>query len=121
MVAGLVPLVRPSICEAVRITTRLHAAPRIMADSRRLTQALYLLLERACMVSREGTIVAGAGYLLAQDRVYIFVRDTGAGVPCAHAQRMFGPGGEWGLRIVRDIVQAHRCRSCCACEPVHSL
>ena len=105
----MVSLLRGSVCEGVRITTRLHPAPRIMGDSSCLTQALYLLLERACMVSRERSIVVGTGYLLAQDRVFIYVRDSGGGTPRAHAHQMFGPAGEWGLRTMRAIIRAHRC------------
>lgn len=89
----------------------------VLADPRRLTQALLQLASNAYKVTTEGDVIA-FGCSSAADRVQIWVRDSGPGVPVADRQRVWerfssGTGvstGDTGLglAIVKAIAEAHQ-------------
>lgn len=93
------------------------ADARILADEQRLTQALTQLCSNAVAHTGEGDTIA-VGSSATPQRVQLWVRDTGAGVDPAEAQRIFTRsvrgqhaarrgGSGLGLAIVSSIAAAH--------------
>ncbi len=89
----------------------------VSADSQRLTQALLQLADNAVKHTGPGDVVA-VGSDADEDRVRLWVRDTGDGVPDADRERIFQRFGRstvrdgdegfgLGLSIVSAIVAAH--------------
>lgn len=93
-----------------------RASGTVLADAQRLTQALLALATNAVQHTKLGEAV-GLGSAVEGERVRLWVRDTGTGVPPEHSGRIFerfqrgpDPGAEGsglGLAIVRAIAEAH--------------
>lgn len=92
----------------------------MVADAGRLEQALLNLMTNAVQHTVDGDEI-GLGARLGDDRVRLWVRDTGPGVPAGAAERIFDrtargagsrvtrPDGTGiGLSIVTAIVRAHQ-------------
>jgi two-component system phosphate regulon sensor histidine kinase PhoR len=90
----------------------------IPADRNRLTQILTNLVDNAIKFTEEGGVTVGAGQ--EEGRTFLFVRDTGIGVPRKYVQRLgerffrVDPsrsralgGTGLGLAIVKHLVRAH--------------
>ena len=99
-------------------------------DFNRLDQVLANLVDNAIKYGRSGGRVAVGGKKLAADRLEIFVRDDGPGIPAEAIDRVFerfyrvdkarsrDQGGTGlGLAIVKHIVQAHGGEVRAASEP----
>ncbi|HWV50785.1 MAG TPA: HAMP domain-containing sensor histidine kinase, partial [Microbacterium sp.] len=89
----------------------------LVADGQRLTQALLQLAENAIAHTEPGQTIAIGGSVDA-DRVRLWVRDEGRGIPEDEQARIFDrfargadsrrrPGSGLGLAIVANIAQAH--------------
>lgn len=88
----------------------------VVADPRRLTQALLQLASNAFKVTEPGDVIA-FGCASTAGGVQVWVRDTGPGVPEADRERIFerfqsgtgvtAGGSGLGLPIVRAIAEAH--------------
>jgi two-component system, OmpR family, phosphate regulon sensor histidine kinase PhoR len=90
------------------------------ADADRLQQVLFNLVENAIKYGRlEGTVVIG-GKPVENDKIEVWVRDDGPGIPAEARERVFERfyrvdrarsretgGTGLGLSIVKHIVQAH--------------
>ena len=93
-----------------------RASGTALADAQRLTQALLQLATNAMQHTQPGQTV-GIGSTVEGERIRLWVRDTGTGVPPEHTARIFerfqrGPGPRadgsgLGLAIVRAIAEAH--------------
>jgi len=90
------------------------------ADETRVEQVLSNLLENAVKYGREGGTVTVGGREASNDKLEIFVRDDGPGIPVEARERVFERfyrvdkarsreqgGTGLGLAIVKHIVQAH--------------
>ncbi|WP_347352376.1 HAMP domain-containing sensor histidine kinase [Intrasporangium sp.] len=86
-------------------------------DEHRLTQALMQLIANAVRHTQDGQVIA-VGSSLAGDRVRLWVRDEGSGIPSQDQSRIFErrargtrepgrTGSGLGLSIVTSIAQAH--------------
>lgn len=89
----------------------------VLADDQRLTQALMQLTTNAVEHTGEGDGIS-VGTAVRDDRVLLWVRDTGAGLPTGDQEKLFdrfsrggttrgGSGAGLGLAIVRSIARAH--------------
>lgn len=89
----------------------------VTGDEQRLTQALLQLADNAVKHTRPGDTIA-VGARAEGDRLRLWVRDTGHGVPLKDRERIFErfarsqvlPGDEGfglGLSIVKVVVEAH--------------
>ncbi|MGJ6961287.1 ATP-binding protein [Streptosporangium sp. G11] len=95
------------------------AEEQVTADRQRLTQALMQLVANAVRHTVPGDLIA-VGSAVRGDRVELWVRDTGPGVPEQDRERIFDrfvrganrtgshDGAGLGLAIVRSIAEAHR-------------
>jgi signal transduction histidine kinase len=92
------------------------AVPNVLADRRRLVQAVSNLIDNALRLTpRGGTVTVEA--LPAPGYVEFVVRDTGPGIPAEHLPHLFDRfwqgararrgGAGLGLAIVKGIVEAH--------------
>ncbi|HEX8750537.1 MAG TPA: ATP-binding protein, partial [Nitrospira sp.] len=97
-------------------TSGLDQLPEIVADERRLFNALYNLINNAIPeVSRGGKIAIAAKEEPVGVSIHITVTDTGKGMPpeirdtlFTPAARSSKPGGTGlGTKIVKDVVDAH--------------
>ncbi len=91
--------------------------PPITGDRRRIRQILLNLLSNACKFTAEGTITVHADQR--DDRILMYVRDTGPGIPLDDQQIIFEPfrqsrkgltqggGTGLGLAIARRLAEAH--------------
>lgn len=110
------------IAEAEGIALRVEIPdrpPHLQADKARLTQSLHNLLYNAVQhTPAEGTITVRVAQR--QDKIYLRVQDTGAGIAPEHLDHVFDrfyrtgrarsrdtKGTGLGLAIVRAIVEAH--------------
>jgi signal transduction histidine kinase len=93
------------------------AEAQVYADGQRLTQALMQLCANAVAHTGPGDVIA-AGSEVSADRMRLWVRDTGSGVPAEDREGIFqravrgrnsrsGEGAGLGLAIVSTIAQAH--------------
>jgi signal transduction histidine kinase len=98
------------------LTSGLDHAPDIVADERRIFNALYNLVNNAIPeVSRGGTITIAAKEEPGA-AMHITVVDTGKGMPPEIRDSLFTPaaktskrgGTGLGTKIVKDVVDAHR-------------
>ena len=90
----------------------------LVVDRQRITQAVMGLAQNAVQHTAEDDEIA-LGSALAGGEVRLWVRDTGAGIPAADHERIFGRfargsdgarrsgGAGLGLAIVRAIAEAH--------------
>jgi signal transduction histidine kinase len=94
-----------------------RATGRITVDRQRLTQATMALADNAVRHTPPGTTIA-LGSALRDERLALWVRDDGPGVPPGQQQRIFArfarggargdtDGSGLGLAIVRAIAVAH--------------
>ncbi len=94
--------------------------PQLMADERRLQQALNHLLSNAVKFTAAGGTVAVGASLEADGRLLLFVHDTGIGIPEEDIERVFEPftqldstlarrfqGAGLGLYVSRALVAGH--------------
>ena len=94
--------------------------PAVRADERRLQQALSHLLSNAVKFTESGGTVTVGGSITADDRLLLFVRDTGIGIPEEDLERVFEPftqldgslarrfqGAGLGLYVSRALVAGH--------------
>jgi signal transduction histidine kinase len=100
-------------------TSGLEQAPEIVADERRLFNALYNLINNAIPeVPAGGTITIAAKEEPVGVSVHLTVRDTGKGMPQDIRDALFTPaarsskrgGTGLGTKIVKDVVDAHKGR-----------
>jgi signal transduction histidine kinase len=98
-------------------TEGLETLPLIMADERRLYNALYNLVNNALPeVPRGGSITIGGRSEPGTGMVVVSVADTGRGMPpeirdrlfTAHAVSTKKSGTGLGTKIVKDVVDAHK-------------
>jgi signal transduction histidine kinase len=98
------------------IAENLDILPPIVADQRRLYNALYNLINNAIPEVAEGGSITVCGRSLpAEGAILISVIDTGRGMPPEIRDRLFTnrvlsskPGGTGlGTKIVKDVVDAH--------------
>jgi len=92
------------------------AIPNVLADRRRLVQALSNLIDNALRLTPTGGTV-NVEALPAPGYVEFVVRDTGPGIPAEHLPHLFDRfwqgararrgGAGLGLAIVKGIVEAH--------------
>jgi signal transduction histidine kinase len=90
----------------------------LVADRERLTEAMMNLAHNAVQYTNEDDTIA-IGTSLTTDELYLWVRDTGAGIALSDQPRIFDRftrgrdarqryrGGGLGLAIVRAIAEAH--------------
>lgn len=89
----------------------------VRADGQRLRQALMQLLTNAVQHTQAGDGIA-IGSRITDDRLRLWVRDTGSGINAQDVHRVFerfqrgsrarrGEGAGLGLAIVRSIAEAH--------------
>ena len=97
-------------------TSRLDSVPEIVADDRRLFNALYNLINNAIPeVPRGGQITIAAKEEPVGVSLHITVADTGKGMPPEIRDTLFTPvaksskrgGTGLGTKIVKDVVDAH--------------
>jgi signal transduction histidine kinase len=94
--------------------------PAVRADERRLQQALSHLLSNAVKFTESGGTVTVGGSITPDDRLLLFVRDTGIGIPEEDLERVFEPftqldgslarrfqGAGLGLYVSRALVTGH--------------
>jgi signal transduction histidine kinase len=94
--------------------------PQLVADERRLQQALSHLLSNAVKFTEAGGTVTVGAALEADGRLLLFVRDTGIGIPLDDIGRAFEPfsqldstlsrrfqGAGLGLYVSRALVNGH--------------
>lgn len=92
-------------------------AGELMADGRRLRQALFNLLSNALKFTREGGVVTISARR-AEDEMLLEVADTGIGIPEADRERVFGKfergardqrqgGAGLGLSLVKSLIELH--------------
>lgn len=94
------------------------AEARVPADRQRLTQALMQLVANAVRHTTDDDLIA-VGSAVRDNRIELWVRDSGPGVAPAERERIFGrfvrgagrtvmyEGAGLGLAIVRSIAEAH--------------
>lgn len=93
--------------------------PEVEADAERIRQALQNLIGNAIKYSPAGTLIAIGGWV-EEERVGVFVRDQGPGVPLEEQERIFERfargrgemarqqrGAGLGLYLCRAIVERH--------------
>jgi len=96
-----------------------HAAGgTLLADRRRLTDAVMNLAQNAVQHTGQGDTIA-IGTSVVEDEVRVWVRDTGRGIAVSEQRRIFERftrgrgahrryrGGGLGLTVVRAIAEAH--------------
>jgi two-component system, NtrC family, sensor histidine kinase HydH len=91
---------------------------KIMLDRNQMTQALLNLFLNALHAADEGgKIEVGAGVNETADRLQVWVKDDGPGIPAGNTSKIFDPffttrekGTGLGLSIVRKIVEIHEGR-----------
>ena len=94
-----------------------EAAGELMADGRRLRQAMFNLLSNALKFTKEGGVVVIAAKRL-PDEMLLEVSDTGIGIPDEDRQRVFGrfergsretrhAGAGLGLSLVKSLIELH--------------
>src|SRR5262245_8705313 len=97
-------------------TSGLDQVPEIVADERRLFNALYNLINNAIPeVSRGGNITVGAKEEPVGESVHSLVAEPGKGMPPEIRDTLFTPGAKsskrggtgLGTKIVKDVVDAH--------------
>ncbi len=97
-------------------TSGLDRVPEIVADDRRLFNALYNLINNAIPeVSPKGSITVAAKEEPVGVSIHITVSDTGKGMPPEIRDTLFTPvaksskrgGTGLGTKIVKDVVDAH--------------
>ena len=92
-------------------------AGELLADGRRLRQALFNLLSNALKFTKEGGVVTIAARRL-PDEVLLEVSDTGIGIPEQDQERVFGKfergsletrqsGAGLGLSLVKSLIELH--------------
>ncbi|MGF1592366.1 MAG: ATP-binding protein [Kiloniellaceae bacterium] len=92
-------------------------AGELMADGRRLRQALFNLLSNALKFTREGGMVT-LGARRMEDEMLLEVVDTGIGIPAEDHDRVFGKfergsrdqrqgGAGLGLSLVKSLIELH--------------
>jgi signal transduction histidine kinase len=92
-------------------------AGELMADGRRLRQALFNLLSNALKFTREGGVVTLAARRL-EDEMLLEVSDTGIGIAAEDRERVFGKfergsrdqrqgGAGLGLSLVKSLIELH--------------
>ena len=115
------PLVAPEITQKHCVLARDRVGPAlaVLADPKSLQQILVNFLSNATKYANEGgTITIGAEPVGKGDRVRIWVRDTGIGIPKGELERVFEPffqaergttrrfpGVGLGLTIARDLAK----------------
>ncbi len=103
--------------KGIELNTRgLEELPEIVADERRLFNAFYNLVNNALAeVPRGGNITVSGGLDDSRTEVVITVSDTGPGIPrdvqerilSGHASSRKRGGTGLGMRIVKDVLDAH--------------
>jgi signal transduction histidine kinase len=89
----------------------------LMADGRRLRQALFNLLSNALKFTREGGVVTISARRT-EDEMLLEVADTGIGIPEEDRERVFGKfergardqrqgGAGLGLSLVKSLIELH--------------
>ncbi|WP_193366588.1 PAS domain-containing sensor histidine kinase [Pelagibius marinus] len=92
-------------------------AGELLADGRRLRQALFNLLSNALKFTKEGGVVTIAAKRLPEE-VLLEVSDTGIGIPEEDRERVFGKfergsletrhsGAGLGLSLVKSLIELH--------------
>ncbi|MFN6572546.1 ATP-binding protein [Dendronalium sp. ChiSLP03b] len=94
------------------------ASCRIVGDRQRLTQAIMNLAQNATQYTKQSDIIA-LGSAAIKDKLHLWVRDTGEGIPLSDQKRIFqrfargsgsrrrSEGAGLGLSIVRAIAESH--------------
>nr|WP_274528344.1 ATP-binding protein [Paenibacillus piscarius] len=95
-----------------------EALPPVYADEDRLYQILYNLIGNAAKFTRQGSITAGAA--LRQNRMEIWVEDTGSGIAGNRLEDIFKPfyqidssetreagGTGLGLSVTKTLIELH--------------
>ncbi|WP_288325010.1 HAMP domain-containing sensor histidine kinase [uncultured Phocaeicola sp.] len=89
-------------------------SPRIYVDRGRVMQVLTNFLNNACKFTQQGYIKLGWEYAKATSEVYIYVEDTGKGIPAEerniifsrfYKQDEFAQGTGLGLSICKAIIE----------------
>ncbi len=113
-------LVAHEVVYRARCVKRFEPTPRILANRNQLTQVLTNLLLNAAQAIQEGDRDNNEVELttgVEGDRVFVRVRDTGAGIPDDVRPRLFEPffttkpgdrGTGLGLAVSSEIVRRHR-------------
>lgn len=98
-------------------TEGLDGLPPIQADERRLYNAFYNLINNAIPETPpEGSITVRGSYEAGAPELALEVKDTGRGMPPHVRERLFSTrvvstkkgGTGLGIKIVKDVVDAHR-------------
>jgi signal transduction histidine kinase len=101
------------------LASGLDSIPEIVADERRLFNALYNLINNAIPeVSSGGTVTVAANEEPKGVGLHVTVADTGKGMPPEIRDKLFTPaaksskrgGTGLGTKIVKDVVDAHHGR-----------
>ena len=106
--------------KGIRLDNTVRAGLTAQADSDRLQQVLFNLVENAIKYGRQQGCVTIGGGEAAEGKVEIWVRDDGPGIPVESRERVFERfyrvdrararetgGTGLGLSIVKHIIQAH--------------
>lgn len=110
----------PASARKVKLQNKIAARTSVWADTERLQQVLFNLVDNAIKYGRKsGTVTVGVNNNLA-DKLEVFVADDGPGIPPDSLSRVFerfyrvdrarsreSGGTGLGLAIVKHIVHAH--------------
>ena len=108
------------VAEIALVTDLPSDLPAVLADERRLQQALSHLLSNAVKFTEAGGTVTVGASIAGDGRLLLFVRDTGIGIPEQDLERVFEPfiqldgslarrfqGAGLGLYMSRALVHGH--------------
>lgn len=96
----------------LRLTSHIPRGTFVFADEDRLRQILYNLIDNAVKYTEAGSVDISCYKQM--DKVVLEVRDTGAGIPPEHMERLFEPfmqfensvkGAGLGLSVVKQLVE----------------
>ncbi|CAE7230554.1 luxQ [Symbiodinium natans] len=103
------------------INTLVEPLPVIEADAYRCTQLLYSLVSNAIKFTHKGSVTISASADDVEEKVTVYVKDTGIGISSDNLDRIFEPfdqedrsekrgyeGLGMGLALCREIVHQHR-------------
>ncbi len=109
------------VCEKKQLTlkTEIHSKKKILADKALLAQALSNIIDNALKYVPKGNVIILGYQSLSDQRVELYVEDTGKGIPKAYRKEVIKrfvrldksrsqPGNGLGLSLVKAIADIHQ-------------